>query len=328
MNRVLITGITGLIGHHLMQRLAQDSEYRITGQYHSARDLSDYERMGITMRQADLCKQISLNDLCQGCDTVVHSAARVIDHGSRELFYQTHVEATRWLLEDAARHGVSHFIYISSFGPATYLNRKHGLPDETIPLRKSGIHYDDAKIEAEKLVRHFCRQHAMDFTIVRPAAVIGPDSVWVNEPLRRARSHAGLTLISHGRLDACLLSADNLADGLQRILEKPVARNQTYFFYDEYGVSWQQYFSDLLALEGLAPAGSLPRPIALLLAQLCESLFPLFGRKPPISVKGVIATSSERRVDVSKAREELGWQSAVSYAETMAKIATSLKRQA
>ncbi len=324
MTKVLITGITGLIGKNLMNRILQDGQYRIAGQYFSPRNTDEFTSKGVEMKKADICVPADIKNLTEGCDIVVHSAARVIDHGTKADFYLAHYDATQWMLEDSLKHGVRHFIYISSFGPATYIDRSKGLPDETVPLVRSGVHYDDAKIDAEELVKSFCTQHNIIYTIVRPAAVIGPDSIWVREPLKRAQSFFGVRLVDDGQKDACLIDAENLADGIFRIMTMPVAHNQTYFFMDEYGVTWKQYFTDLLAMKGFQPKGKISRSTALTMAKIMNVVFPAFGLQPPIGIKSVIATSSDRRVIVSKARTELDWKSKVSYTEAMEKIRKSL----
>jgi len=325
MTKVLITGITGLIGKDLMHKLLETGDYQIRGQYFSNRNTDAYTSRGIEMRQADICDAGALKGICDGCEIVVHSAARVIDHGTKEDFYLAHYDATRFMLEEAKASSVRHFIYISSFGPATYIDRSNGLPDETVPLVKSGVHYDDAKIDAENLVKSFCPSNNMYYTIIRPAAVIGPDSIWVREPIKRAKTKFGLKLIDNGVKDACLVDVRNLSEGIYKTMTLPVARNQTYFFMDEYGVTWKQYMTELLAMVGEKPKGSVSRPVALLLAKVMGVLFPLWGAQPPIGVKSVIATSSDRRVIVRKARTELGWQSRVSYREAMEKIRRSLE---
>lgn len=325
MSRILITGITGLIGKHLMYRLLQDKKYEIIGQYFTPRNLDEYNKAGIEMRQADICNQDDLKGICRRCDIVVHSAARVIDHGTKDDFYLAHYDATKWMLEDAHSNHVRHFIYISSFGPATYIDRSNGLPDEEVPLVKSGVHYDDAKIDAEDLVKEFCTKNKIFYTIIRPAAVIGPDSVWVREPLKRAQTSVGVRLVDGGIKDACLIDAENLADGIYRTITMDIAKNQTYFMMDEYGVTWKQYFTDLLAMKGYQPKGTISRNTALFLAKITNVIFPIFGKQPPLGIKSVIATSSDRRVIVKKARTELQWESKVSYAESMEKIRRSLK---
>lgn len=324
MKRILITGITGLIGKHFMQKVLKDSDYAITGQYFSPRNLDEFTSQGVEMKRADISKESDLKNLCINCDIVMHSAAKVMDYGTKHDFYLAHYDATKWILDDALKNKVRHFIYISSFGPATYIDRTNGLPDETVPLVRSEVHYDNAKIDTEDLVIKFCTTHQIKYTIIRPAAVIGPDSVWVKEPLKRAATSMGLQLINHGKSDACLLDAENLAEGIFLTIELPVAENQIYFFEDEFEISWNQYFRDLLAMKGLEPKGSLPRSFALVLAKYTEKLFLFFHQKPPISLKSVLATSSNRKVIVDKARKQLGWKSKISYKESMQKIKDSL----
>ena len=320
MTKVLITGITGLIGKHLMDKLLNEGNYTIKGQYFSQRNIDSYTHMGVEMFRADICNQEELKGICEGCEIVVHSAAKVIDHGTKEDFYSAHYDATTYMLEEAKKSGVKHFIYISSFGPATYIDRSKGLPDETVPLVKSGIYYDDAKIDTENMLKIFCEKHSIYFTIVRPSAVIGPDSVWVKQPIIRSKTALGLKLVDDGQKDACLIDADNLADGIFRIMTKPVSHGQTYFFMDDYGVSWKVFLTEVLQIVGQKPSGSTPKFLAFGMASVFEKVFPLFGANPPISKKAVMATGSDRRVITAKAQNELGWSSKVSYQQSMDKI--------
>ena len=81
MKRILITGITGLIGKHLMQRVLKDSNYSIIGQYFSPRNTDEFTSLGVEMKKADICIESDLKDICEGCEIVVHSAAKVMDYG-------------------------------------------------------------------------------------------------------------------------------------------------------------------------------------------------------------------------------------------------------
>lgn len=327
METILITGITGLIGKHLLEKVIAEGQFKVKGQYFSKRDVSWYEQQGVEMLRADICSAEQLKGICNDCSIVVHSAARVIDFGTKDDFYLAHYDATSFMLDEAAESGVKHFIYISSFGPATYIDRSKGLPDESVPLVKSGVHYDDAKIDTEQLVKLFCEKNGIAYTIVRPAAVIGPDSVWIKEPILRSRTLLGVKLVDGGKQDACLIDAENLADGIYRIITMPAAKGQTYFFMDDYGVNWKTFITDVLAFAGKKPSGSMPKAIALPIAGLVEKILPALGKKPPISRKAVMATGSDRRVSTAKARKELGWSSKVSYQASMQKITDWVKTQ-
>ncbi len=323
--KVLITGITGLIGNYIYRQLSQQNAYSLKGQYVTKRNIDSYLAHDVKMMQADICEPKQIIGICKDIDIVIHAAARVLDYGTKEEFYAAHYHATAYLLEDAKKNKIKQFIYISSFGVASSLSRKGMLPNEDTPLKKSGIIYDDVKIDAEKLVIDFCQKNNIHYTIIRPSAVIGEGSVWVVEPLKRIAKKPGMFLIDGGRHDACLIDAANLADGIIRCIDNPNAYNETFFFCDDWHISWQKYLNDLAAIKGLQIERNIPFYIAYPIATVVEKVFPLLGKKPPIARKSAKATGSDRRVDCSKAKNVLAWKSTVSYEQSMARIAKWVK---
>jgi len=323
--KILITGITGLIGNHLMQVLLKNGYNDIRGNYFSNRNLDEYIAKNIEMIQADVADEKAIHNITKDCDVVVHTAARVIDFGTKKQFYEAHYDATYFLLNDARKNNVKHFIYVSSIGVASGIDRNKIIPDETTVLVKTGVHYDDAKIDTESLVKDFCTKNNIIYTIIRPSAVIGKGSVWVLEPLKRIDTTVGLKLIDNGKQPACLLDAENLANGIFLCITKEAARNQTYFFMDDWNISWKEYFTDLAAMKGKTIGSSIPFWLAYSLASVAEIVFPLFGKNPPLAKKSAKATGTNRTVSTQKAITELGWKSEVSYKESMKRIKESLK---
>jgi nucleoside-diphosphate-sugar epimerase len=322
--KILITGITGLIGNHLMQVLLKHGYHDIRGNYFSNRNLDEYTSKKIEMIQADVVDEKAIQHITKDCDVVVHTAARVIDFGTKKQFYEAHYDATHFLLKDAKAHNVKHFIYVSSVGVASGIDRNKIIPDETTPLVKTGVFYDDAKIDTETLVKDFCTKNNIIYTIIRPAAVIGKGSVWVLEPLKRMDTTLGLKLIDDGKHPACLLDAENLANGIFLCMTKDIARNQTYFFMDDWNISWKEYFTDLAAMKGKKVGSSMPFWLAYFIASAAEFIFPLFGKNPPIAKKSAKATGTNRTISTQKARKELGWTSVITYKESMKRIKESL----
>ena len=323
--KILITGITGLIGNHLMQVLLKHSYTNIRGTYFSSKNIATYQTQNIEMVQADIANENAIQDICKNCEVVVHSAARVIDFGTKQQFYSAHYDATHYLLKDVQKNKVKHFIYISSVGVASGIDRKKIIPNEETPLVKTGIHYDDAKIDTEFLVKEFCTKHNIIYTIIRPSAVIGVGSVWVLEPLKRIDSTVGLKLIDHGKQPACLIDAENLANGIYLCIIKQEAYNQTYFFMDDWNISWHQYFTDLANFQHKKIGSSIPYGFAYFFASISEKVFPFFGKNPPIAKKSVQATGTNRTVSTKKAQEELGWKSYISYQQSMERIKNSIR---
>ena len=289
--KILITGITGLIGNHLMQVLQKNGYHDIRGNYFSNRNLEEYTSKNIEMIQADVADEKAIHNITKDCDVVVHTAARVIDFGTKKQFYEAHYDATHFLLKDAKAHNVKHFIYVSSVGVASGIDRNKIIPDETTLLVKT---------------------------------VIGKGSVWVLEPLKRMDTKLGLKLIDDGKHPACLLDAENLANGIFLCMTKDIARNQTYFFMDDWNISWKEYFTDLVAMKGKKVGSSMPFWLAYFIASTAEFIFPLFGKNPPIAKKSAKATGTNRTISTQKARKELGWTSVITYKESMKRIKESL----
>jgi nucleoside-diphosphate-sugar epimerase len=323
--KILITGITGLIGNHLMQVLLKHGYQDIRGNYFSNRNTDEYTAKNIEMIQADIANEKAIQHISKDCDVVVHTAARVIDFGTKKQFYEAHYDATHFLLEDAKEHKVKHFIYVSSIGVASGIDRNKLIPNETTPLVKTGVHYDDAKIDTETLVKEFCTQNNIIYTIIRPAAVIGKNSVWVIEPLKRMDTNLGLKLIDNGKQPACLLDAENLANGIFLCITKDIAHNQIYFFMDDWNITWKEYFTDLAAMKGKKVGSSMPFGLAYFIASIAEFIFPLFGKNPPIAKKSAKATGTNRTVSTQKAKNELDWNSTITYKESMKRIKDSLQ---
>lgn len=322
--KILITGITGLIGNYTLHELLINGYHDIRGTYFSKRDVTEYTEKGVEMLRADITEEKNIRGICKECTTVIHTAARVIDFGTKKQFYEAHYNATFYLLKDAKNCGVQHFIYISSIGVASGIDRNKMIPDEKTPLIKTGIFYDDAKIDTEELVINFCDQNNIYYTIIRPSAVIGKNSVWVTEPLKRMDSKMGLKLIDNGKQPACLIDAGNLGNGIFLCVSKEIARNKIYFFKDDWDISWKQYFTDLAAMKSKKIGSSIPFGLAFLLASIAEIIFPMFGKNPPIAKKSVMATGTNRTVSTQKARDELGWKSIVTYPLSMQHIKESL----
>lgn len=100
-SEILVTGGTGVLGRQVVERLGS---LKI-----GARVLSRSGRPG-TIR-GDLLTGEGLERAIRGVDTIVHCASSPFRKARR-----IDVEGTGRLLEDAARTGVSHFVYISIVG--------------------------------------------------------------------------------------------------------------------------------------------------------------------------------------------------------------------
>ncbi len=139
----------------------------------------DYpERTEVDVRQADIRDPTAVEQAMADVQIVVHCAA-ALPLSSKEEIHSTDVEGTRILLESAARHAVSRFIYISS-------TSVYGIPDHHPVYEHDALHgvgpYGKAKIGAEELCLDW-RQRGLSVAILRPKSFVGPERLGVFELL-------------------------------------------------------------------------------------------------------------------------------------------------
>jgi len=282
------------------------------------------EGLGVTTRFGDLTRPAMLESICDGIDTVYHLAGRVTYWGRKKDFYDAIYAGTKNLLEAAAGK-VSRFVYVSSFCACGLGRHLKGITEDD-PARKTGIYYGDAKLDAENLVWQYQHEHNLPATVVRPSNVIGPGSVWVRDAVDSYLHSRIFHLIDHGQHSASLISVQNLVDGLILAGTAEIARGKTYFFRDEWDVTWERYFCDIGALLGKPLPSSMPFGLAWGLALVNEKFAELFHVKTLLTRHMIGMIGRDLDVDVTRAKNELGWRTRVTYEEEMARIAEWVKQ--
>lgn len=108
MQRILITGGTGMLGRHVTTHLREAGyQIRLMSRCPTPSTVSP----GTEWAQADLETGQGLADAVQGVDSIVHTASSPLWHSQ-----QVDVDGTRQLLEQARAAAISHFVYISIVG--------------------------------------------------------------------------------------------------------------------------------------------------------------------------------------------------------------------
>jgi 2-alkyl-3-oxoalkanoate reductase len=319
--RAVVTGAAGFIGSHLCRRLRREG-FEVRGLLLPGEDSSALEQAGVEVHRGDLLAPPSLRGLIQGGETVFHLAARVLDWGKWEAFHGIIVGGTKNLLEHC--RGACRFVFLSSIAAYGVGRTMQGFTEE-MPCIRTGIPYGDSKMEAEGLVRTWCGTNGVDFTIIRPANVIGPGSVWVREALNTF--HRGpVPLIGGGDFSASLVGVDNLVEGIRLAATRQEGKQQCFNLRDDWKVTWRRYLTELGSLVGKEPRGSLPFSAVWALGSLLETVCNPLGLRPPMTRLMAGITGRNNDVSTKSARQLLGWESRVSYEEAMERIKDWVER--
>ena len=307
-----VTGGTGFIGSHLVERLLSRN-YRVRCLIRNPQKPGYLAKLPVELFTGDLFSSQTLERALSGVDYVYHVAG-VVGSKDKEGFYRQNRDATRNLVEIAfsIAPGVKRFIFVSSgaaVGPA--LTNK--AVDESTPYHPITT-YGKSKMEAELEVLKF--RDRFPTTIVRPTAVYGPRDPATFDYFKTIDK--GLEpLVGFKDKFVSLVHSTDLVTGIVLAGEASVAAGQTYFLGSERAYSWRDIGDVTKRVMGKkAFRIRLPEPLVYAVATTA-GLFSLFGDKPSVLnfEKGRDMVQESWTFDISKAKREIGYNPVVGLAE-------------
>lgn len=202
---VLVTGASGFVGRHLLERLAsRGHRVRAVCRGGAPRDVPSLPE--VTWLAADLRDPDAVSGLAAECDVVAHLAGV---HRARdgESFRGIHVEGTRNLLDEAVSSGVERFLLLSAQGVGAHEHE-----------------YFRTKMEAEREVR----AARVDAVVLRPSLVYGPGDRLLTGLSRWLRA-LPLVPVPGGRAGAYRpVDVEDLTDALSQAVERSDLLGRTF----------------------------------------------------------------------------------------------------
>ena len=321
--KALVTGAGGFIGSRLCTRLRANG-VAVRGLFTPQEPSHSLEQIGVEVARGDLLQPKTLRGLIDGVDIVYHLAARVMDWGRYMAFWNIIVKGTENLL-DLSWGRCERFVFLSSIAAYGVGRTMKGFTEDTT-CERTGIPYGDSKMEAEKRVLNYHGKGGLACTIIRPANVIGPGSVWVCDVLE-AFYRGFVPLINGGEFSASLIYVENLVDGIVLASTKEAGIGQCFNFRDSWQVTWKRYLNDLGALVGKRPKLNLPFAMMWQLARVQETACAPFGIRPPVTRMVLGITGRNNDVSAEKAQRLLGWTTRIPYEEAMQQIAVWVREE-
>ena len=269
MPTALVTGATGLVGSHIVERLtAQGWNVRALVRDASAtresrggwNALEWLRSRDVELTTGDVLDLPSLARAAMGCDVVFHTAAAITPRARGPHPYDAYripnVDGTQNAIGASERAG-ARLLQLSSvavYGPKARYARG-GSPsdrvDESLPLTPlpERSFYARSKRESEALVLRAHAEGRIWATAVRPDVIYGPrDRQFVPRIARLLR--VGVAPVVDGGLTTlAIVHAANVAEGAVRAATTDAAGGRTFNLANDYDVTLAAFYR--LAGEGL-----------------------------------------------------------------------------
>jgi nucleoside-diphosphate-sugar epimerase len=310
--RALVTGATGLVGSHIVERLHADG-WAVRALVRDAHRAAWLQSLGAELFAGDVLDGQAFTRAAASCDAIFHCAAAIIpERAEWESYRATNLDGTRNAIE-AARSSGARLLHVSSVAVYGGATRYRDTPtDESVelpPLPETAF-YARSKRESEAMVLDAHRRGEIWACAVRPDVIYGKRDRQFVPRIGKVISRGFFPLLGGGRSKLAIVHAGNVADGAIRAIDTDIAGGRAYNLANDYDVTVRDFVR--LAAQGLRRRVVLV-PIPMFLARVVFKLVTIFigiaRRGAALSQAGgaVSFVSRDNPFTSERAKRELGW---------------------
>jgi 2-alkyl-3-oxoalkanoate reductase len=311
----LVTGATGLVGSHIVDRLRAEG-WSIRALVRT--DAPELTAAGVDTQLGDVLDADSFTRAARGADVIFHTAAAITPSGGWEAYRGLNVDGTRNAIEAAAAAS-ARLLQLSSvavYGPETRYRAGGGKTSEDTPLGPlpERAYYARSKRESEQLVMAAHTKGIIWAAAVRPDVIYGPRDRQFVPRIARILNRGVAPLIGGGSSTLAIVHAANVADGAFRAATSDAAGGQAFNLANDFDVTVRQFFE--LGARGLGRRVRLVR----IPAWAANGAFAAVrgvartlsgGRMSVISNASLSMLTEDNPFTSERARRELGWNPSV-----------------
>jgi nucleoside-diphosphate-sugar epimerase len=312
--RTLVTGATGFIGGHLVDRLLKDN--------HQVRCLVRHSsnRRWLAGKPLELveCEKFDDNSavrsLVRDIDVVFHVLGTLVAP-TLDAFRKVNVQPVKTFLDACQEEkGLKRFILVGSHGAAGPTLKPEGGLIETDPCHPVSA-YGRSKLEAEEVTRQY--RGKVPYTILRLSAVYGPRDVNFLRIFKSAVRKGKIPQVGRELKAICLAHVSDIVEGIYRASITEPALNETYFLASERSYSFQDIAAVMTTiLKREIKVRVIPNLVIQGMMLYADVLSKVFGKDILLNRDRLTTLACRRWVcDVSKARADLQYRQTVSLEE-------------
>jgi dihydroflavonol-4-reductase len=323
--KLLVTGATGFLGTHLVERLLANESLGLRILARSP--VPGLRERGVEVAEGSILDESAVAAALERVSVVFHLAGKVSRNpdDAAEL-YRVHVQGTAVLCKAAKRAGVDRIVLASTSGTVAVTEGGETIPDEKFPAPLKLIGkwpYYTSKLYQEETARREC-QGGPELLILNPSLLLGPGD-------KRLSSTEDVLRLLASEIPVIPPGGVNFVDvrDAAAAFESALSRGRSGERYLLGGPNWsfETFFAKLSRAGGVkGPRIKLPERIYSLAGKAVDAFYRQWDRTPPVDRVSVEMGQFFWWLDPSKAERELGFQARDPY-ETLYDTVAYIKKE-
>jgi UDP-glucose 4-epimerase len=242
LGHILVTGGSGFIGSHLVERLLAEGKTVTviddcsTGSLDNLRRVLSHPRLRVIQSKVSDCRELA--ELASSCESIYHLAAAVgvelvVNSPIRTI--QTNLRETEAVLEAASQEAVP--LLLTSTSEVYGKSQKHACSEEDDlligPPHLGRWSYACSKLMDEFLALAYSRERKLPVIIARLFNTVGPRQTGrygmvLPRFIAAAKSGRPLKVYGDGRQSRCFCYVSDTVEALVRLQNCPASRGQVF----------------------------------------------------------------------------------------------------
>jgi nucleoside-diphosphate-sugar epimerase len=325
---ILITGLTGFVGTHLIKVLRNKYPNReLYGLIlpHEREFCKQYHEYNVNFVYGDVRFKESLKGCLDGVESIFHLAAIVDDLAPKSLIYDVNYLGTKNLLEEFVEAGSKNFLYMSTLGiygfdlPDYPIDEEHEV--DLIPG------YRESKYLAEKAIFKSAEEYGFKASALRPPGIFGPDDPhWMPNIFGLVTGGKKIPLINGDNIVYAYSYVFDIVESLIKMEEIDKANGEA-FNHTSFQVTNKELFETAAKVNNVEfESYILNYKIAMLVGIIDEIQWKIFRKRPLLNRYRVKQMGKSRLVSTEKLERILGVSTKISFEEAMRKTYESYKK--
>lgn len=311
--KIAVTGATGFIATHLVNKLVADGQH-VRALARQTSNLGGLVKApGLEICRGDIMDPPSLLQLAEGMDVLIHCAAALHfvpkDKNDIRYYYDVNIGGTENTIKAAVQCGVKQFIHISSTAAmGDYYNAER---DETAVCAPESD-YGKSKLGAEQAVNEY--QGKLPITIIRPGVVYGPGDRGTVLKMIRYIDKGIFRHIGDGLNRKTLVAVENVVESVRMCVLNEKAYGETFLIVDQESRTMREIVDVMAGALG-KKVGVLyvPKPVGILIALFSEVLRRVSPINLPFTLSNMKNFTASATFSVNKIKQRIGYRQTMSF---------------